>query len=122
MSDLITRGMLTTERMVRLRNVVEDAIQAGYIAASVYGVPPQRAMAIEECAELIAALCQEDRGRVTEGDVRYEVADVLIMSLQLVVIYGVDECIDALADKTRRLRGRVIPALEKQRAMKRAEQ
>lgn len=106
--SLITRSMFTKERLERLRNVLDDAAHAGYLAVAEWGAAAQRDMTTEECAELVAAICQERRGRVGEGDVRSEIADVLIMSLQMASVYGLDETIDAIADKTRRLRDRIM--------------
>lgn len=53
-----------------------------------FGFDAQKAMAIEECAELINALCKEKRGRATDEDIITEIADVQIMCEQLAIIYG----------------------------------
>lgn len=104
---MTNREMWTKERMTRLRSVLEDAALVGYSALAQWGADVQRDMAVEECAELVAAIQQERRGRVGESAVRSEIADVLIMTLQLASVYGVSETIDAVANKTRRLRERI---------------
>lgn len=53
-----------------------------------FGAESQKAMAIEECAELINALSKEKRGRVSDEDVITEIADVMIMCEQLAEILG----------------------------------
>ena len=51
-----------------------------------WGVMFQKLMVIEECAELISALCKQFRGRVTNSNVTEEAVDVQIMLKQLRVI------------------------------------
>ena len=51
-----------------------------------FGFDAQKAMAIEECAELINAQCKEKRGRATDEDIITEIADVQIMCEQLAII------------------------------------
>lgn len=62
-----------------------------------YGVEAQEGMAIEERAELIAALRHTLRGRATMSEVIDEIADVTIMMQQLAFIYG-EEAIDCRID------------------------
>ena len=60
-----------------------------------WGVEAQIRQAIEECAEMITALCHKDRGKVHWEDVAKEIADVEIMCSQLREIIGseiVDQC------------------------------
>ena len=53
-----------------------------------YGVTNQELKTIEECAELISALMHNARGRATADDIIDEIADVMIMTQQLSIIYG----------------------------------
>ena len=57
-------------------------------AIELWGVEGQIRQAIEECAEMITALCHKDRDKVDWGDVAKEVADVEIMCSQLREIIG----------------------------------
>ena len=50
-----------------------------------YGEESQKKQAIEECSELIQAICKDMRGK--EHNVEEEVADVLIVTEQLKYIY-----------------------------------
>lgn len=62
-------------------------------AVELWGIEAQIKQAIEECSELITALCHKDRGKVGLADVAKEVADVEIMCEQLREIIG-DEIVD----------------------------
>lgn len=72
-----------------------------------FGREAQKAMAMEECSELINALCKEKRGRVTDKDIITEIADVQIMCNQLALIYGKDEVRYEKSRKERRLFSRL---------------
>lgn len=52
-------------------------------AVDLWGEEFQRLMVIEECAELISALCKQFRGRVTDSSVLEEAVDVQLMIQQL---------------------------------------
>jgi GH35 family endo-1,4-beta-xylanase len=52
-------------------------------AVTLWGQMFQRLMVIEECAELISALCKEFRGRIDDNDVVEEAVDVQLMVNQL---------------------------------------
>lgn len=56
-----------------------------------FGIQPQINMAIEECSELVNALCKYRRGRNTDEDVITEIADVMIMAEQMAFIFGQEE-------------------------------
>lgn len=71
------------------------------------GESAQRNMAIEECAELIFALEKENRGQVTPNDVITEIADVMIMTEQLAMIYGRGRVEAEKQYKQRRLLSRI---------------
>lgn len=53
-----------------------------------WGKVSQVEMVIEECSELITAIQHFKRGRVEPGKVAEEVADVLIMCMQLRLMVG----------------------------------
>lgn len=55
-------------------------------AVDIYGTEAQIWMAIEEMAELSNALAKHRRDRVTREDVCEEIADVVIMMIQLATI------------------------------------
>ena len=73
------------------------------LAVNHYGKEHQKKKAIEEMGELITALSREQDGRATEHDVITEIADVHLMIRQLMVIYGVDKCLNEYDRKQRRL-------------------
>lgn len=58
-------------------------------AIRTYGEKEQEQVAIEECSELIQAICHKHRGR--EYNIAEEIADVEIMLEQLKIING---CVD----------------------------
>lgn len=58
------------------------------LAIKTYGKEAQTQMLFEEMAELQNAICKLNRGRGTVGDVCEEIADVMIMCLQMSYIYG----------------------------------
>lgn len=62
-------------------------------AINTYGKKSQEDVAIEEMAELTKALIKNRRYKTpfTVDEIREEMADVYIMLLQLILIYGFDE-------------------------------
>ena len=80
-------------------------------AITTYGNAAQLGMLIEECAELIKAVCKVLRDgdtQVNELDLLDEVADVFIMLSQLEMIYGATAEVNARIDyKVRRLERRL---------------
>ena len=72
-------------------------------AIHTYGVEAQVDQAIEECGELIVALMQHRRDRVSLCDVAEEVADVQIMCEQMAMVVGRDEVTRVRAAKLARL-------------------
>lgn len=58
------------------------------LAIKTYGKEAQTQMLFEEMAELQNAICKLNRGRGTAGEVCEEIADVMIMCLQMAQIYG----------------------------------
>ena len=83
-----------------------------------WGIAAQMDMAIEECSELINALCKLRRGRVGPGEVITEVADVMIMCEQLACYFG-EVNVDAEKDyKFKRLQERLAKWKEKRKLLK----
>lgn len=72
-----------------------------------FGETAQKTMAIEECAELINALCKEQRKRVNTQDIITEIADVTIMMRQLTMMYGEFQVGVEIERKINRLRERI---------------
>lgn len=69
-------------------DVLKEAIEK-------WGSVPQMLMAVEEGAELSKALLHFIRGRASKQEVAEEVADVMIMALQMRLIFG-HELVDTL--------------------------
>lgn len=73
-------------------------------AVAKYGADAQSRMVFEECGELVAELARWQRGRSTVDDVAGEVADVLLVCLQMARILGdkrVEECVVRKTDRLR---------------------
>lgn len=68
-----------------------------------YGEDAQIKMCIEECSELINALCKRFRGRGKDADVITEIADVTIMCQQMALLFGEDEVKDEILRKQYRM-------------------
>ena len=78
------------------------------LAVETFGPKSQIDMAIEECAELINALCKFRRERVGTLDVVTEIADVQIMCDQLAYMFGEQSVDDERKRKIERLQNRII--------------
>ena len=77
------------------------------LAIKTYGKEAQTQMLFEEIAELQNALCKLARGRGSNRDVCEEIADVMIMCLQMAQIYG-PELVEGWAEyKIARLKDRL---------------
>ena len=63
-------------------------------AISVYGELAQEQMAVEECSELIQAICHKHRGR--QHNIAEEIADVEIMLEQLKIINNCSETVEEI--------------------------
>lgn len=72
-----------------------------------FGEESQRKKAIEECAELAAELAKEINGKGSVDKVIDEIADVLIMSQQLKLMYGKTKVDKRIRFKIARLKERV---------------
>ncbi len=77
------------------------------LAVETFGPQSQINMAIEECAELINALCKLRRERVGTIDVVTEIADVQIMCEQLAYMFGEQTVVDERKRKIERLKKRL---------------
>lgn len=90
------------EKVINEFEILSEAIK-------VFGEKPQEEVAIEECSELIQAICHKHRGR--EHNIAEEIADVEIMLEQLKII---NQCADQVAwirnEKVLRLYDRVFDA------------
>lgn len=60
-------------------------------ASFLWGIQNQIFMVIEELAELTFTICKFDRSQKTAADVAEEIADVRIMSRQLMHMLGITE-------------------------------
>lgn len=67
--------------MIDLENLYRKAM-------NIYGFSSQVTMAVEECSELIDAICKFMRDRVGDDDIITEIADVMIMCEQLSYYFG----------------------------------
>lgn len=77
------------------------------LAIKTYGKEAQTQMLFEEMAELQNAICKLNRGRGSNRDVCEEIADVMIMCLQMAQIYG-PELVEGWAEyKIARLKDRL---------------
>lgn len=84
-----------------------DEIVVYKLAVEKFGPESQIDMAIEECAELINALCKLRRERVGPIAVVTEIADVQIMCEQLAYMFGEKMVADERKRKIERLRKRI---------------
>lgn len=82
-------------------------------AVKVFGREKQVEMAIEEMGELLVAINQHKRGRVSVEAVQEEIADVKIMVEQLAIIYGENGVSNFETKKGKRLEERIVKHLEK---------
>lgn len=78
-------------------------------AIETYGKEAQTLMFFEETAELEKELCKNARGKDNTKEITEELADVLIMLEQIIIMYGIDrmELANFQSEKLQRLRGRL---------------
>jgi len=69
-----------------------------------WGDEAQYDQAIEECAELIAALKHFKRGKVDETVIISELADVTLMIGQLTWMFGAEKIDQAISEKLKKLK------------------
>lgn len=72
-----------------------------------YGKDNQIDMCIEECAELIDALCKFKRNRIGFKNVCSEIADVMIMATQMAMVFGEQKVTEIIAMKLDRQKKRM---------------
>jgi NTP pyrophosphatase (non-canonical NTP hydrolase) len=70
-----------------------------------WGTEAQYDQAVEECAELIAALKHFKRNKVSEAEIISELADVTLMIGQLSWMFGQDKVDAAVVEKLEKLKG-----------------
>lgn len=68
-------------------------------ALDVWGVLSQKNQVIEECSEVIQAICHYRRGKCNIDEVVGELADIQIMVNQMRIVFGADRFDHALAQK-----------------------
>lgn len=94
------------ESLYRSFQMTDDERHIYQQALDKWGIEAQVMMAIEECAELITALCHLYRGRRT--NIIEEIADVIIMIEQLSLIFGEEEIDKAKQIKLARLKEMIL--------------
>ena len=82
----------------------EERLKLYDAAITKWGVGAQKTMAFEELGELITALAQDNRGRVTTEELLTELADVTIMCEQMAFILGFEDYEKEVDRKLIRLR------------------
>jgi NTP pyrophosphatase (non-canonical NTP hydrolase) len=92
------------ERELRVQRAAERAVL-------LWGVEKQLRQLTEECGELVAAINQHARERITEEELAYEVADVWLCVAQARHVLG--QRVDvAIASKLARLEQRIATEIE----------
>lgn len=81
--------------------------EAAEMAVKYYGAEHQKKKAIEEMGELITALSREQDNRAAKVEVITEIADVLIMMLQMAIVYGLEDVEKEIDRKLSRLYYRI---------------
>lgn len=84
----------------KLLNICRNAITH-------YGWETEQRQACEEMGELIAALHQYRRGKISHEDVVSEIADVLVTTTELALIFGKDKVAQEVNRKLDRLQDRI---------------
>ena len=85
-------------------------------AIDTFGAMAQIDQTIEEMAELTVALNHNKRGRARDGEVVTEIADVLIMCLQMMLLYGERDVKAEMDRKLERLEDLLIKCGKHQRS------
>ena len=91
-AEPITRGYAS---LLRYWKCTEDDNAVFKQALDTYGAEAQTLVAFEEMAELEKELCKHARGRDNRDAIAEEIADVLIMLEQMMLLH---DCKDAVAD------------------------
>ncbi len=98
---------MNKEQLQELQELIASSVEAGEASVSLFGKAAQSDMVAEECGELIVAIQQRKRGRVSEAAVCEEIADVLLTAITAMGIYGVKDTLSALSFKLSRLEDRM---------------
>lgn len=64
-------------------------------ALEAWGADAQTLMVLEEMSELQKELCKHQRGRDNRQDIAEEIADVLIMLDQMIVLHNIERAVDS---------------------------
>ena len=67
----------------------QEVIDTYKLAISAYGEKAQKLMAIEEMSELTKEICKDFRGKLDREHLIEEMADVLIMLDQMLILYKI---------------------------------
>ena len=86
----------------------EERLKLYDAAITKWGLGAQKEMAYEELGELITALAQDSRGRVTSEDIITELADVTIMCEQMAYVLGYEDYEKEMENKLIRLRDKKL--------------
>lgn len=86
-----------------IREAWDQVRRLAQLAVEAWGRDEQMRQAQEECAELVSALNQHRRGRISADDLADEVADVAIMLAQLAILLGEERCLSAVRRKAAKL-------------------
>ena len=84
----------------------QEVIDTYKQAISAYGEKAQKLMAIEEMSELTKEICKDFRGKLNRENLIEEMADVLIMLDQMLLMYKIS------GDEIQRMRERKIERLK----------
>lgn len=102
-TKVLNHGINKNEKdkmLKKLLNICRNAITH-------YGWETEQRQACEEMGELIAALHQYHRGKVSHEDVVSEIADVLVTTTELALIFGKDKVLQEVNRKLDRLQDRI---------------
>ena len=108
-AEPITRGYAS---LLRYWKCTEDDNAVFRLALFTYGAEAQTLVAFEEMAELEKELCKHARGRDNRDAIAEEIADVLIMLEQMMLLH---DCKDAVADFRRRKIERLAERLKEEK-------
>lgn len=103
--EVTTQG---TKQLAQMKTFVESLTpETLYEALRVYGEKPQQLKAIEELNELTTELVKNFQGRDNTLEVIDELADVFIMLVQMVDVFGIDAVQERIQYKINRLEQRL---------------
>ena len=86
----------------------QEVIEGAKEIADHYGIKHQAYQAIQEMAELIKELTDNiNDGEKNIEEIEKETADVLVMIIQLIYLYGMDNTLDIMLKKIKRQKKRM---------------